>query len=145
MIAWTLQKFFLLIALCREISILKLMASLLTSASTGIWKLKFNPLRCSRGIFNQLWLGACTSPFFKINVMARTNKSRVQAYIKKHPRCSLMDLVFKGKVVTSNYLFEHVICTSCGHVEDKSTYSIAQKAMGHSMTFNCNCGNKIKL
>jgi hypothetical protein len=36
-------------------------------------------------------------------------------------------------------------CSECGHIEHESPYSIAQRAMGHALYFNCNCGNQIKL
>ncbi len=41
------------------------------------------------------------------------------------------------------FLRNHVICFKCGHIEEKATYAIAQVAMGHAVTFTCDCGNKI--
>lgn len=36
-------------------------------------------------------------------------------------------------------------CKKCETVHKKTSYAIAQKAMGVSLTFTCDCGNQIKL
>ena len=37
------------------------------------------------------------------------------------------------------------ICTKCNKIHTKSSYCIAQEAMGHEMFFTCDCGNQIKI
>ena len=36
-------------------------------------------------------------------------------------------------------------CKKCNKIHKMSAYAIAQRAMGVSLIFNCDCGNKIDL
>ena len=70
-------------------------------------------------------------------------ESKIKRYIASHPGCSVLDLYVKNRITTSRFVNDNVICTNFGHIEPKSTYAIAQKAMGHRMEFTCACGAKI--
>lgn len=70
---------------------------------------------------------------------------RMQEYISSHQGCSVLDMVFKKKITTMSFISNHVVCTHCGHIEEKASYAIAQRAMGHTVAFACNCGNKFNV
>ncbi len=68
--------------------------------------------------------------------------NKIKAYLKAKPFATKMDLQLALKL-TPSFMENHVICCRCGHVEEKGSYAIAQKAMGYPVIFNCDCGNKI--
>lgn len=75
-------------------------------------------------------------------------EARIKAYVMEQNRKNKSFRFFTASAVVrklklpANFLKEHVICMSCGHTEDKSTYAIAQLALGNKVFFTCKCGHK---
>lgn len=75
----------------------------------------------------------------------RKYAAMVKQFIKAKPYTTMVHIRLSLKVIPDQFFHDNVICVDCGHVEEKSTYCIAQNAMGHMVVYTCDCGKQIKL
>lgn len=68
----------------------------------------------------------------------------VKMYIASFPFGNRIHMLMKTKL-PQDFFENHVVCMKCGHVEEKASYAIAQRAMGHTVTFTCECKNKFEI
>lgn len=74
--------------------------------------------------------------------LAQHTANKIRGYMEARPFTNKIDVMIKLKIPPA-FFQNNVFCFSCGYCEPMASYAIAQKAMGHAVTFSCDCGNKI--
>jgi len=69
---------------------------------------------------------------------------RIKRFLAATPFTTRLYMILNAGVPQEFY-HDNVVCEKCGHIEEKASYAIAQRAMGNKIVFTCDCGNKINL